>query len=1012
MDWNGTALFSLTTSRPPDSGRGAGLVHVTVTLPENVAREIELAESGGRPALGPKEAAHLLWNTPAGEYLNGRSDAWLSVPGVRLLLPGLEALANTDSEQWPDDQAELKGFLAAAAPGAPTVAAWSTELKRAGTIALLNDLLLIFKFAALHRTRPLDIVAGLYRLAVAATTQSEAPANREQVITWLTASFVVPRVFVARPTQAPAKPAAPGGGGGGGGGRPRPPFAAVSFETASGREILRRMEDEIASLERGARTSALSEGLRAEGIRDAAVVARLTRALGDAFVDPRPMSALPLDAPADEPPARALRSWRPPPRRGGIARTYIGGYPVLVDLSEFERRTTSHRGALADHLTAALPANLRDRLARLGTSIDMLREWPALTTTVMANAAREPSYLEPVGRSDLLVVRQTTTGYRRSEIAYLENILVGETRLRERTQRVMTRREVFEQAIREEEETHDLQASDRAELSREISDVIKEDLRAAGSIEVTSRGPTKVVAAASASYSRSTEEAAKVAEEYSRETVERAVKRTMERVTREVRTVIEEEVTETNRHGFTRDATAPDHVSGVYQYLERVSRAKIFCYGERELYDLLVPEPSALIWQMAISRVEMHTPLQRPDAELFASLTLNNIADKREEVIRAYQVSDLPDFPDEPRQVSMGISNTGGGDGAKHAQSKDLQIPEGYVAIDGSFVVSVEVESDIKPNGGWIAGNLVNNWIINSLTDNKGKAAEDFTFFTPQPGPSIAVAFNADNFNSITGAITLNLRLTEKAKQDWAIEAYARVSARYEQLRLDYEQTLIQLASTQQADSTKLPEGSRLGLQRMVRFELQRSAIDIMRNAPVDYAMMGEYGFTQADGSGSSHPTVDTDALRASEAEMRFLQQAFEWEHMAWVLYPYFWGRRGQWDRTVVQTHPDPDFAAFLNAGAARVQISVRPGFLSAVKHYMETGEVYSGLGLPKMGDPTYVSFIDEQMTSLGAPGEEVAWPPGAPTEWTILAPTPLVLARSVTRPQLPTWNAESGEEV
>lgn len=993
MDYQGTALLSLTTKRPPDAERGVGLVHVTVTLPENIAKEIKLSEDGSRPALDPKEAANLLWNTPVAAYLNGRSDAWLSVPGVRLLLPGLEALAKADSGQWPHDQANLKSFLAAAAPGGPTVAAWSAELERGGTTALLNDLLLIFKYAALHRTRPLDIVAGLYRLAVAATTQSNAPANREQLVTWLTAPFVVPRVFVARPTEAPRKPPAPGGGGSGGG-RPGPRFPAVSFETASGREILRRLEDEIANLERGARASALTEALRAEGIRDSAVLARLTRVLDSAAMGPRP--------------AGTERSWHPP-RRAGITRTYIGGYPVLVDLSEFERRTTIYRRALAEHLMAALPANLRDRLTRLGTSIDMLVELPM----VMANAAQLPSYLEPAGRSDLLVVRQTTTGYRQSEIAYLENILVGETRLREHTQRLMTRRELFEQVIKEEEETHDLQVTDRAELSREISDVIKEDLRAEGSIQVTSRGPTKVVASASASYSRSTEEAAKIAEEYSRETVERAVKRTMERVTREVRSVIEEEITELNRHGFTRDTTAPDHISGIYQYLERVSRAKIFCYGERELYDLLIPEPAALIWQMAVSRVEMHNPLQRPDAELFESLTLANIADKRAEVIRAYQVSDLPDFPEEHKQVSMAISNTGSGGSAKHAQNKDLQIPEGYVAVDGSFVLSVEVEdSNSKPNGGWIAGNLVNTWIINNLTDNKGKAAEDFTFVTPQPGPSIAAAFNADNFTSIVGAITLNLELTEDARRDWAIEAYARVSARYEQLRLEYEQTIIQLTSTQQAESTKLPEGSRLELQRMVRFELQRSAIDIMRNAPVDFALMGEYDFSQADGSLSSHPTVDTDAVRTSEPEIRFLQQAFEWEHMVWVLYPYFWGRRQQWDRTVVQTHPDPDFAAFLNAGAARVQISVRPGFENAVKHYMETGEVYGGLGLPKIGDPNYVSFIDEQMTSLGGPGEEIAWPPDSPKEWTVLAPTPLVLARSVTKPQLPTWDPQTGEEV
>jgi hypothetical protein len=138
MDRNGTTLLSLTTNRPPDSKRGTGLVHVTVTLPENIAKEVELAEGGSRPPVEPKAAANLLWNTPAVGYLNGRSDAWLNVPGVRLLLPGLEALAKTDSAQWPHDQAALKSFLAAAAPGGPTVAAWSAELKRAGTTALLN----------------------------------------------------------------------------------------------------------------------------------------------------------------------------------------------------------------------------------------------------------------------------------------------------------------------------------------------------------------------------------------------------------------------------------------------------------------------------------------------------------------------------------------------------------------------------------------------------------------------------------------------------------------------------------------------------------------------------------------------------------------------------------------------------------------------------------------------------------------------------------------------------------
>jgi hypothetical protein len=69
----------------------------------------------------------------------------------------------------------------------------------------------------------------------------------------------------------------------------------------------------------------------------------------------------------------------------------------------------------------------------------------------------------------------------------------------------------------------------------------------------------------------------------------------------------------------------------------------------------------------------------------------------------------------------------------------------------------------------------------------------------------------------------------------------------------------------------------------------------------------------------------------------------------------------------------------------------------------METGEVYGGLGLPKIGDPTYVSFIDEQNDLPRGTGRRGCLAPEAPKEWTVLAPTPLVLMRSLMKPGLPT---------
>jgi hypothetical protein len=542
--------------------------------------------------------------------------------------------------------------------------------------------------------------------------------------------------------------------------------------------------------------------------------------------------------------------------------------------------------------------------------------------------------------------------------------------------------------------------------------VVSEDLQAQGSVQVTSRGPTKVVASAGVSYGRSTEEAAKTAESYARETVERAVTRTMERITREARALFEQETTELNTHGFERESTAEDHVSGVYQYLERISHAKIFWYGERELYDLLIPEPAALMWQLAISRNELQIPIEAPDADLFASLTVANIASRREEVIRAFRVTDLPPALEETHETSMSFSATGGGDSAKYATAKELQVPDGYVVTSATFVISAEVEdSDDEPNGGVTVSGNVQLWDM-PLSGNKGSAVREFTFTTPLSGPAISVAVNADNFTSIAGSVTLRLTLTEAARQAWALAAYGRVAERFEQLRREYAQAVIQATASQPAESVSLPAGSRLRLQQIVRSEIQRAAIDVMRNAPVDLDLLQDYPYANSDGTLGTHPTVDVNALHAAGPEVRFLQQAFEWEHLAWILYPYFWGRRSEWSRTVVVSHPDPDFAAFLNAGAARVQVPVRPGFEDLVKHFMETGEVYEGGGLPKMGDPGYVAFIDEQLTSLGAPGDEVPWPPEAPREWDIVAPTSLLLARSLSVAQLPSWDPDTGSEL
>jgi hypothetical protein len=60
---------------------------------------------------------------------------------------------------------------------------------------------------------------------------------------------------------------------------------------------------------------------------------------------------------------------------------------------------------------------------------------------------------------------------------------------------------------------------------------------------------------------------------------------------------------------------------------------------------------------------------------------------------------------------------------------------------------------------------------------------------------------------------------------------------------------------------------------------------------------------------------------------VQFYEQAFEWQNMSHVLYPYFWTGRDDWPEALHRQDADPLFRDFLRAGAARVVLPVRRGW-------------------------------------------------------------------------------------
>ena len=1006
----GTSLLAFNTKREPDPDRGKGIKHFELTLPSHIKDEVDKWEIGKRPALNPKQAAEMLWSTKAASHLDGRLAAWKNVPGVKLLLPGWNLLTELPQNSWPSTQAELKKLIAEAGSPSITPAELIKQLKKLDSEKnLFNDLILIFKYAAIDHQRPIHLAADLYRLSrTLLAVKKGAPSDTKEVIGWLTAPLVVPSVFTTPlGTSGPRmplkidigdnKPPVP----------PRVARLAIDKDSPKFLEVIKRIERDLDEIDKIESDKATIRAIRNVSIDDPKAKANIIEAVRDSNETSLTDNSNSIIRRAK--PKLAHRTSRK------ISRN-IGGFPVLIDMAEIEKRKDKQREEKTNALLSFFPDDLKSRIDALDNNMYVLEVTDELNNIFPYHppVPAGPSYLKPAGRTDLLIVRQTTIGYRRAEIAHVENVLIGEKRERDHTKRIFTRDELFESTEQESEETTDLQTTDSSELSDEVSEVVSENLSAEGSVEVTYRGATKVVAKVAGAFEKSSENTAKAAAEYATEIVDRAVTRIFERTKRSTKSIFEQEIVEENRHHFERAKNAKEHVSGIYQYLERVSRAKIFSYGERELYYILVPEPAALVWNLATPSVDSGNEIEPPNYDLFNSLILDNIESKMFDLIKSFKIVNFPAIPSETLDPSFAFSDKDTSDHGKNvfAMNKSVRIEDGYLVAGATFTAAAQNEGNSDISGGVSIGGDSKSWDIDP--DGKGRRGElesplEFTMTPNLRGPELGIAVHAENYNSLEGVITLHLVLSDEKRREWQLEAYSRVATRFEQMQQDYELAVIRAEATQPEEELNLPSGARRRLKKMVRNELQRAAIGIMRNTPVDYDLVNDIITPR-----HPFPTTDIPELKTWEAEIQFLQQAFEWEHLSWVLYPYFWGRKDGipgWKNTVVQDHPDPDFAAFLNAGTARLQISVRPGFEDLVKHFMETGEAYEGNGLPKMGDPGYIPFIDEQINSLGGPGEEVQWPPGDPIEWDVVTPTPLVLVRKVAEKQLPTWDAATGDE-
>lgn len=578
-------------------------------------------------------------------------------------------------------------------------------------------------------------------------------------------------------------------------------------------------------------------------------------------------------------------------------------------------------------------------------------------------------HVRPIGIADLKVVRSQLYKYELGEVAHVENVLQGEKR--KRTFRDLRRQE---STLMEEQETYreseqETQTTERFELQQESSNVVQQDQATQAGVTISGGyGPVSGSASYDTSSSTSQAQASAMATNYAKEVMERALQRVIEktRTRRTVTTIVESE--DTTEHGVDNTTTGTggtDHVVGVYRWLDKVYYNKVVNYGRRMMFEFIVPEPAAFHLFAKLAKPMSNEVMEMPPPFDIASFEDIKMEDYDEYAVR-YGATNVKPPPQSivSIQATTNHEPTGGPNDEWTTWVTQLTVPQGYVALSarGSILLS----------GG--SGRYITLSIGSCEPVTRYHTSVLDVLTLPQLTGDIPIVMRCKSTHHALG-VQVWCEPSAETIQQWQIDTYAALRTAYDQRISEYNRWLNQqqvsgLITGTNPEANRQVECTELKKHCIEFISGQRfESFDALRNnvAPFGYP---EFSFAEATKEGRY---------------IQFFEQGFEWEQMTYLFYPYYWARKKEWVNILHRNENDPLFAKFLQAGAARVLVPVRPGYEKAMLHYLNTGgEIWNGDDVPTPDDPLFVSIIDEIMEAdgnfLGGTVEGEPWLSKVPT--------------------------------
>lgn len=604
-----------------------------------------------------------------------------------------------------------------------------------------------------------------------------------------------------------------------------------------------------------------------------------------------------------------------------------------------------------------------------------------------------PSVFQPkhfgvkrLGIADYLKVEQSIHAYVPGEVSNIENVMASELRHKSSTTREYSETTTSTSKSQETEKMSDTTKASRTDMQTEVARELERQQSYEAHARFGKSGTWFFETSGSYANNSSQHESTRQAVTKSQEITERALDRVLTKVSEERVEKIVREFTEVNVHEYDNRGkvtatnspdTKPQHISGVYRWVDKKMKNQIYNYGKRMMFEFMIPEPARL---HALATKSVKTVLTEPIDPRGKTMPNEKVDESVLRYWADYYKVELTTLPE--REIIYTSERTEEElDNSDTPRTKRIDIPLNYKAYEADIIYS-----------------FYNRFKINSahltFDDLKGGSV---VIENPYTQSSLSGTYNSKGLNVVGaydmlfhgGNDTLGVSLQVRAKcqlsdafmLSWKREQFNKIIAAYEKAREKFEDDVKAANDAAASQEKENKERATIFYRSTEENVLKHNCIAYLLKS---YNTLGQE-MSKDDGQKMESFYMKLgDSLDQYTALAKFMEQAFEWSIMDYTFYPYYWANRAHWQDLYLSDEMDPLFRSFVQAGMARVIVTVKPGFEDAVQFFMNTGRIWNGGEVPVIGDPLYLSIVDELRAPQGIPQGKY-WITRVPTTLTIL---------------------------